>query len=100
MARNFNETLDNFGKKINTVAASAKEKTIRLAKATQIRIDIKGAKASLDVVYEDIGRAYFASLKGEEYTGMTMDELVAKAESIKERIKTLEENLKNYSDGE
>ncbi|MBQ7760902.1 MAG: hypothetical protein IJ400_02490 [Clostridia bacterium] len=98
MSKKFNETLDNFGKKINSVAASAKEKTVRLAKATQIRIDIKSAEASLDVVYEDIGKAYYASLKGEEYTGEAIEDLIARAESIKEKIKALKESLKEYSE--
>lgn len=98
MSKKFNETLDNLGKKISTVASSAKEKTVKLAKATQIRIDIKGAEASLDVVYEDIGKAYYSSLMGEEYTGEAIEDLIARAESIKEKIKALKESLKEYSE--
>ena len=98
MSNKFNETLDNLGKRISTVASSAKEKTVKLAKATQIRIDLKGAEASLDVVYEDIGRAYYASLKGEKYTGEPIDDLITKAESIMEKIKALKESLEEYSE--
>ncbi len=100
MASKFNEKLDNLGKKINSVAVTAKDKTVKLAKATQIRIDIKSAEASLELVYEDLGKAYYVSLKGEEYTGEALEDLVAKAESIKEKIKALEERLKSYSDND
>ena len=49
-------------------------------------------------MYEDIGKAYYSSLMGEEYTGEAIEDLIARAESIKEKIKALKESLKEYSE--
>lgn len=100
MSNKFNDTIDSLGKKINSVASSAKEKTVKIAKATQIRIDIKSAESSLDLVYEDLGRAYYASLREQAYKGETVEMLLIKADNLKEKIKSLEESLKSYSNNE
>ncbi len=91
-----NEALDNFGKKVKSVASNARDEAVKLAKKTQLKIDLKNEEANLAVVFEDLGKAYYELVKKNK-NDEEINKIVARADEIKEKIKVIEKKIADIS---